>query len=170
MGLGFYGRRRTRGFFDTMLGHFIDAGIVDDPLLLFELGGLGKCRDPHGETVNLSALFTCQAAVCEALEPGDLAASLAARMQACESVGLIAADVGWYPEPLDRDFHSAILLVRPRVGSLILSNTTMLRTSLREHGIGATVYNDGLVRLSFSESFPSAAETDKIRRALQVVA
>ncbi len=68
MGAAFYGRQRTAGVIKRMLGRLLSAGVVDDPLLrVAEQIEAGR-TDNYTETLNLSGLFTCQAAVTEALE------------------------------------------------------------------------------------------------------
>ena len=56
MGVGFYGRRRTRGYVDTMLGRLIAAGVVDDPLLRFAEQTPDSRTETTTETLNLSGL------------------------------------------------------------------------------------------------------------------
>lgn len=67
LGLAFYGRRRSQGLIETVLAESLESADLDDPMLSFVEQ---HCRHDsgqiHGETINLSSLFSCQAAVSEA--------------------------------------------------------------------------------------------------------
>ncbi len=146
MGVGFYGRPRSRGFIDTMLCRLLEAGTVDDPLLRFAVhDAAGRVAVPS-ETLNLSSLFTCQSAVTEVGESWNTLASLAARLHARDSVAQIAVGSGWRVEQIDPAFRSGILLLRAlRTSSC---EPFLMRESFRRRGVSVTAYDGGLVRLS----------------------
>lgn len=148
MGVGFYGRRRTRGYVDTMLGRLIAAGVIDDPLLRFAEHAPGGRAETTTETLNLSGLFTCQAAVTEARESGDAVETFSARLMTGESITRIATDSGWRIETLDHTLRSAILLVNAPSSGHRQTDPASIRASFRDRGVGVTAYEGGAVRLS----------------------
>ncbi len=68
MGLGFYGRRRTRSLIETALCQLLSGGDLDDPLLRFTAQLERSALDGETETVNLIPLFTAQGAAADGLD------------------------------------------------------------------------------------------------------
>lgn len=170
VGVGFYGRRRTRGLIDTTLVRLSAAGTVDDPLLhLCERPGADAARD-YAETVSLSGLFTCQAAASETLESTTAAASFPARLAGRDSIARAASESGWRAAALDAGLRSAILLVRSERDDLRRADPAAVRAGLRERGVAATTYPGGFARLSMPVTAMSPGDHRRVRDAFRFTA
>ncbi len=166
MGVGFYGRRRTSGFIDTTLGRLLEAGAVDDPLLRFAGRDADAKASVPSETLNLAPLFTCQAAVSEAVEPGNASATLAQRLEARGSVEQIAEACGWQVERLDPAFRSGILLAYAPL--FFRCGPALMRESFRQRGVSVTAYEGGFVRLSMPSEPMSFEKSLRLRKAFHL--
>jgi len=153
MGLGFYGRPRTRREIDAIVASMTEAGDLDDPLLRFssqlEMGTHGTM-----ETLNLLPLFTSRAAVADACPPGMV--SLRAKNAA--TVAALAPVTGWKPLLPDVPLRSGILLLEAERAAVRSIPPDILRTNLRDAGVAATVYEGGVVR---SPSVDASARVDR---------
>lgn len=143
MGLGFYGRGRSRTVIDTVLAQAIADGTLDDPLLAFsrqlEMGEwIG-----FGETVNLVSLLTARAAVSDL--PGPDGAAV--QQQNVTAAAATVAAAGWRPLLLDVALRSGILLIEAERDAVHVDEH-VLRAKLWESGVAATTYPGGVVRLS----------------------
>ena len=96
MGLGFYGRRRSRARIETLLKHLLASGEIEDPLLRFTRQLETATLDADTETVNLIPLFTCRGAAAEAVEQAPtLASCFAQRQRNLTLAALTAESCGW---------------------------------------------------------------------------
>lgn len=66
-GIGFYGRRRSRGLIERRLHHVRRSARTSDPLLDFTEQLESHDLDSHFETANLTSLFACAGATSEQL-------------------------------------------------------------------------------------------------------
>ncbi len=170
MGVGFYGRRRSREFVGNMLEKLIEAGFVDDPLLRFTEQIEDKRVENYTETVNLAGLFTCQAAVAEAHTSGVMTANLSTRLATREFVSQIAAESGWQSERVDPALQTAILLVQAKRNEVRQTDPVTLRFAFREREVGVTTYENGFVRLSMSSSFTQPQDLQRLSATFQALA
>jgi selenocysteine lyase/cysteine desulfurase len=149
LGIGFYGRPRSRGRVETILGEMLAAGELDDPLLRFCSMLETGARAPVVETVNIASLFAAQGA---AIDAAAVSLRLEARIEnarrAAESIG----GVGWESLSPHPDLASGILLVRPERRFVRHRDPEEVRAALRDAGVAATVYGGGTVRLSMPGS------------------
>jgi selenocysteine lyase/cysteine desulfurase len=158
MGLGFYGRRGSREDVDATLQRMLASGDLDDPLLaLSEDLECGRVSQ-FGETVNLAPLFTCRGAVDDALaaEQG-VESNFEVRLANAEEFVEVARTAGWnvlQPQP---EFRSGIVLLRSPDAGVRALPPEALRRRLLQHGIAATTYSHGTVRLSMP-SIPFEAD------------
>lgn len=144
MGLGFYGRARSRTVIDTVRSRAIADGTLDDPLLAFS-GQLETGEKlGFGETVNLVSLFTARAAVSDL--PGHDGAAVQQRNVTAAAATVAAA--GWRPLLLDVALRSGILLIEADHDAVRSKDEHALRAKLWESGVAATTYPGGVVRLS----------------------
>jgi selenocysteine lyase/cysteine desulfurase len=167
LGVGFYGRGRSRGRVETILGELLAAGDLDDPLLRFtaglEAGDPGRVE----ETVNLAALFAAHGAAADAL---NAAAPLSARLANAEVAAAVAAGSGWRPVRPTPELRAGILLLQPERVVARERDPERVRTTLRTEGIAATVHAGSLVRLSMPASGWKPGELDHLGRGLIAVA
>lgn len=167
LGIGYYGRRRSRGRVETVVAHDIRTGEIDDPLLRFTSRLERGTKEPLSETVNLVPLFSAQGAVADAR---CTVGALPARLRNLESAATLAAGVGWTPLLSARELRSGILLVRAERAAARAADPETLRASLRDHGVAATTYPGGLVRLSMPANEWRPGDLDQLRRAFSLVA
>jgi hypothetical protein len=162
MGLGFYGRRRSRRAIDMIVTEMTETKDLDDPLLRFsallETGTHGVT-----ETLNLIPLFTTRAAVEDAV--ANTTASC--RMENVLSVAAIAPAVGWRPLLPNEPLRSGILLLEAERSATRAISPDALRTTLRDCGVAATTYEGGLIRLSMPLAAFTADELDCLNCALK---
>ena len=85
MGLGFYGRRRSRSMIETALRQMVSSGDRDDPLPRFTAQLERSALDGETETVNLIPLFTAQGEGVG--RPGAVFAPAEASRRAAEEPG-----------------------------------------------------------------------------------
>lgn len=164
MGLAFYGRRRSRGVIDTILSRMRVSGDLDDPLLRFsgqlETGTL----DGVTETVNLLPLFSARAAV----EDTGTADAFCRRSENLSAAAAAAWNAGWHPLLPDESLRSGILLLRAERAEVRAVCPDSLRTALRDSGVAASVYGDGVIRLSMPSAPFESGELDCLGRALRL--
>jgi selenocysteine lyase/cysteine desulfurase len=167
LGIGFYGRDRSRGRVETLLAGMIAAGELDDPLLQFSARLESGTRGPLSETVNLAALFAAQGAAADACPHAGV---LDVRLENLRLASEAVAEAGWSPLLPSPGLRSGILLARPERGLACPRDPDELRTALRAEGIAATVYGGGIVRLSMPAISWQSCELEHLRHALAQVA
>jgi len=171
MGLGFYGRQRSRATIETVLKHLLASGELDDPLLRFTTQLETAVLDGVTETVNVFPLFTCQGAVAEALESSVAPPPhLGARQQNLAKAAELAESCGWRPVQATSPFASGILLLEAERESTRGVPAQHLRRSFAANGIALTAYDGGLIRLSMPGEEWQPAEIEQLRMALHAVA
>jgi selenocysteine lyase/cysteine desulfurase len=168
MGIGFFGRVRSSEFISTMLSRYLEAGIIDDPLLRLEQQISQGIVDHAMETVALSSLFTCQSAATESLnalgkcrEKHEFADN---RILMAE----IARSAGWEPIQTDINMQTRILLAQSKNRDLRRLNPISLRKELRERSIGVTVYDNAILRFSLSASKLNESNIELLSSGLQI--
>ena len=157
MGLGFYGRRWSRGVIDAIAAEMTESGDLDDPLLRFstqlEAGAPGVT-----ETLNLMPLFTARAAVADA----GAGAAVSRRLENACVAAAVARKAGWHPLLPDEPLRSGILLLEAERSTARAPSPDALRTTLRDCGVAATAYEGGLIRLSMPPAALTADELDRL--------
>jgi selenocysteine lyase/cysteine desulfurase len=166
LGIGFYGRTRSRRRVETILAEMLAAGDLDDPLLTFSARLESGTRGPVSETVNLASLFAAQGAAADAHQTG---CTLDARLENLHLASEAAAAAGWEPVLPSPDLRSGILLVRSAQRAAHSRDPEELRAALRDRGIAATTYGGGVVRLSMPARRFRPGELDHLRDSLSAV-
>ena len=167
LGIAYYGRERSRECVETLLAHMMASGEIDDPLLRFTARLETGAVERLSETVNLSPLFSAQGAVADARGSVNLSR---VRKYNFQSAADIAAEAGWKPFLPCSELRSGILLLHAERPSVRNIDPEILRTELRDSGIAATVYPDGLIRLSMPPADWRPGELEHLRRTLSLIA
>lgn len=171
MGLGFYGRRSSKGLIETLLNHLIATRELDDPLLRFTTQLETAALDGESETVNLIPLFTCQGAVSDALQEDSLTlGGLRARKQNAIQAAEWAQASGWHPLLPAAPFQTGILLLQAERKQLSELTPQELRHRFALEGVALTAYEAGVVRLSMLDSAWKVPDKDVLHSALSSVA
>jgi hypothetical protein len=171
MGLGFYGRRRSRQVVETVLERMLRDGDLDDPLLLFSQHLEGGCSDGVAETVNLASLFACQGAVVDAVSPGrEGRTTFALRLANAHAAADAIHGSDWHPLLADPALRSGILLLQSDSPLTRRASPGLLRRAFHARGLAVTAYSDGLIRLSMPPTPWRGSELDLLRQAFQRVA
>ncbi len=144
LGLGFYGRPRSRDYVETRLSQAIHSGGIDDPLLTFSEEIVRGSQSQFGETVNLSPLFSCQGALRDFSETSRHEI----RMENAARIRQVARETSW-SAPLPREpFRSAIVILDSGRGGHSSPTSSVLRAAFLRRGVALTAYDDGRLRLS----------------------
>jgi selenocysteine lyase/cysteine desulfurase len=171
MGLGYYGRNRSRGTIQTLLQKLLDTGELDDPLLRFTTQLEGAKLNGETETVNLVSLFTCQGAAMDALEqPASLETSFQSRRQNLIQVADMTKACGWRPLLPAEPFRTGIMLLQAERADTRTRTAAELRRAFAEQGVALTAYPDGFIRLSMPVATWQCGDIDRLEGALRSVA
>jgi len=171
MGLGFYGRQRSRVMIETLLGHLLDSGELNDPLLQFTTQIETAALEGETETVNLVPLFTCQGAATEALERFSAPpVSLRLRQRNLGLAASVAEACGWQPALPAAAFRTGILLLQAERDATRRLSACAMREAFAGNGVALTAYEGGLVRLSMPAREWQPAEIDHLKSVLRIVA
>lgn len=171
MGLGFYGRRRSRSMIETALGQMLSSGDLDDPLLRFTAQLERSALDGETETVNLMPLFTAQGAAADALERSSQSATLrGVRHKNLAQATAVAESCDWRSLLPAEPFRTGILLLQAEREATRCLPPEALRGAFAEHGIALTAYDGGAIRLSMPTSAWQPEEIDQVGRALRLLA
>jgi len=104
MGLGFYGRRESRGMIETRLSRLFQRGDIDDPLLRFSIQCESGQMDSLTETVSLVSLFSLHEPCPMLLAPSPAATPLPCRSDRFGNASRLEATA---PRPGHADGNSA---------------------------------------------------------------
>jgi selenocysteine lyase/cysteine desulfurase len=167
LGIAFYGRERSRERVQTMLAHMISSREIDDQLLRFtsrlEMGAVERIS----ETVNITPLFSAQGAVAHARRSEN---GFRVRSGTLRSAAEVAGGAGWIPLLPHTELRSGILLLQAERQVVRGHDPETLRSALRESGIAATAYPDGLLRLSMLPAGWRSGELEHLCNALKLIA
>jgi hypothetical protein len=98
------------------------------------------------ETVNLSALLSAYGAALDAYPCSLRSKIMSIQSKNAERIRAVAEAIGWRPARRSSMLGSGILMLRPPTS--IAGQQGELRDHLEAHGVVATCYGDGAVRLS----------------------
>ncbi|MDC0936279.1 aminotransferase class V-fold PLP-dependent enzyme [Pirellulales bacterium] len=165
LGIGVYGRPRTRKFIDTTVRRLRAAGRLDDPILRFtdqlEWGTL----DAVTETVNLSGLLSTHGAAFDARNFSRRASILEVQQQNAAKICELARRRGWAPVQTAAPMQSGILLLQRRVSRP--TRGVKLRKMFGSRGVVLSAYDTGRVRLSMPRRSLDGERLSRVGRALQ---
>ena len=120
------------------------------------------------ETVSLSSLFTCRAAVsdyrCRSSPPNE---RLRQRVRNADALADAMSGTGWRPLIPQRPFRSGILLAQLEDPSSCTLAADSIRAFFLAHGISLTCYERGIIRLSMFDRPWRQGELDLIRWTLR---
>jgi Aminotransferase class-V len=168
MGLGFYGRRRSRSVIETLLSQLLRAGELNDPLLQFSTRLEAGAQDDVGETVNLSSLFSCQGAVADAPGMGRPTSLLTSRLENQDQAAGVAESTGWRPLLPCPALRTGILLLEAaRDAKRKAVSAAEVRSAFYRQGVALTAYEEGMIRLSMPEAGWGPGELDHLAAALR---
>ncbi|HEX5270190.1 MAG TPA: aminotransferase class V-fold PLP-dependent enzyme, partial [Gemmataceae bacterium] len=168
MGLGFYGRRRSRAMIETVLSELLREGELGDPLLRFSTQLEADALDGVSETVSLANLFSCHGAVEDATAAaGGPTSFLASRLQNLDVAAGVAGAVGWRPLLPSESLRTGILLLEAERAATRGRPADELREAFYGEGVALTAYGGGLIRLSMPEAPWGPGETEHLAAALQ---
>jgi len=171
MGLGFYGRRRSRVMVEMLLVDLLESGELNDPLLRFTTQIESAKLDGETETVNLIPIFTCQGATAEALErSASVPSLLGMRRRNVLQAASVAESSGWRPVLPAEPFRTGIMLLQSERDVIRRRSHRDLRESFADEGVALTAYDGGFVRLSMPATEWQPQEIDQLRSALHSVA
>jgi len=165
LGLGFYGRRRSRGLIETQLGDMFRDGDLDDPLLRYLLQLDADTLDGWSETVNLTPLVACCGASADAART-DRSVRYGNRERAVEA----AEGTGWLPVLPAPAFRGGILLLRAERPRARRADPRAVRAAFHDRGVVLTAYENGFARLSMPNAVWRPDELETLRSALQATA
>ena len=94
------------------------------------------------------------------------AAILPARLRAADQVARLAPDSGWAVAEVDRELRSAIVLLRAESPKVQSTEPDALRAAFRDRGVGLTVYDGGVVRLSMPTTLSFTPDAERLCEAL----
>jgi hypothetical protein len=165
LGLGFYGRRSTKGYVETVVEQMLAGGDLDDPLLRFVTQMETGTTTGTTETVNLLPLFSCQGAVGDAH-----AVDRSKRFANMDEAVRMAAGTGWVPRLPSAAFRSGILMLQAERAATRQIPPDALRSAFRAQDIALTAYDGGLLRLSMPERNWCGCDLDTLQHALRQLA
>ena len=168
LGVAFITTPSSREFVLNISAEMASSGDLDDPLLRFirqlELGRL----EPASETVGLGPLFTCMAALADALR-GDRSTGEAyeTRLSNGDDLRGIAEKSGWTALRPDEPASSGVVLLESHGHRLRCTGASLLRSAFGERGITLTAYEGGAVRMSMPARRWSAPVLNRLGAALR---
>lgn len=167
MGLGFYVRRRSQSFIETILAEMTTEGSLDDPLLRFSDDLERGTTDAFDETVSLASLFSCRGAVVDAIVRTPASQVFATRLANVETVAEASKNTGWQPLFLHPSLRSGIVLLQAQSSQTRSASPDAIRAAFQHRGIALTAYHDGVIRLSIPHTPWKPYQTDLLRSALR---
>jgi len=170
MGLGFYGKRRSVGFIETTLSGMIANGDIDDPLLRYTREVESGRVNGYSETVNFGPLFSCQGAIADRGTSDEQVTQQEHQRQNLEVVAGIVTDANWRPVLLDSGLRTGILLAQANDPDLSRKDPSAMREAFREHGVGLSAYEGGIIRLSMPQVLLARDEAATLKNAFDLVA
>ncbi|MDQ3332948.1 MAG: aminotransferase class V-fold PLP-dependent enzyme [Planctomycetota bacterium] len=158
LGLGFCGRPRAAGPLGDALRSLKGAD-GDDPLLSF----LEDQPEASGETVNVGTLFSCHGALNDSGRRFDDPSFNLNRTV----LGECLAAAGWKARSVDESVRSGILL--GAVPNRVADSAENIRRTLCRHGVAATAYPHGAIRLSTPLAVLTDPDVDLLVAALRAL-
>jgi len=161
LGIAFCPRQETRELFCH------SSTKTDDPLLAFLQQMENRNKNRFSETVNLTPLFTCQAAITDLRrDDRSIVADLAAR-RANAATLLSALPGAWKPLLPADGFCCGILLLKAISSAFSMDE---IRSRFLARGIALTAYEDGTLRLSMPNNPWTRVELQLLIAAFEGVA
>ena len=156
MGIGLFGQHHSRPLITDTLHKLSNTGSDLDPLLQFTEQIAGSVLNGHSETVNLSPLFSCNAAaVCH--RENNAACEVTRHEHWDSRIHHIPDSLShWVPVLTHRTLRSRISLFTTTEPKIRTNPVEHARREWLKHGCVVTAYDNGLVRVSPPISSPAA--------------
>ncbi len=168
LGIAFCGRKELQDFVCQSVRTQCRQYSVGEPLLGFTEQLVDESTDDYSETVNLTPLFTAQAAIRRALRGAeDRLEQVSGQIASADRLTVAAGCTRWRPVHLDTDLRSGILLWQAASASTRLASPEQIRSKFLRYGVALTAYDGGFVRTSLSSKPLSSAAIDQVLFALQ---
>lgn len=136
---------------------------LNDPLLQFTQEIVSHSIDKYSETVNISPLFSANAALCTPRVSHATLRDQAIRQRTNVSwVEQAAMRTSWSMVKVAPSLRSGVVLMHSRNPAIGAAESDRIRAAFREHGVAVSAYPGGLVRISS----PTTAMCDESRRTL----
>jgi selenocysteine lyase/cysteine desulfurase len=171
LGIAIFGKARSREWIQHALAgrEFIDS--VDDPLLRFTRELETDSAGRFSETVNITPLFTCRAAIADALSDQNTRHDRwKDQLSNAEEVRKIADLTSWRVRSPASSMRTGILLLdrNDRCGDTM--NAGAIRKALADHKITVSTYETGTIRLSMPQRPLLADELEQLANTLARIA
>jgi hypothetical protein len=157
LGVGFLMNEESRIAFDRFQPR------IDDPLLTFLNRLTRRTENRFSETVNVTPLFSCRAALADL---GCVQSSFAARRLNAELLTKILPSP-WRPLLPHENFRCGILLVQ---SPNRICPPDAIRLLFLQQGLALTAYDGGVLRLSMPRLVWTAGELEQLAQAFRTVA
>jgi hypothetical protein len=162
MGIGFYGRRQSRGMIDTGLARLRELRVIDDPLLRFSTQIETGRVDSTTETVSLMPLFSCHGAVSDAVRSCRFI-----RNTGIPLVSSLAMQSGWSPLLPQPELQTSILLLQSTCAEVRRRSPAFIRDHFGRQGLAITSYPEGLIRLSLPDNRMAQEDRTLLQKVLE---
>lgn len=157
MGVAFVGQRQTTSRFLGIKNRKAEGIESDDPLLRFVHGMTTGNLPTQTETVNLTSLFTTQAALAGSnASPAGVAANLDVRIRNADRVRMIASQTGWNCR--SECLPTGMVVLQHTEPEIRAIDATALRTHFIRRRISVSTYGDGVIRLAMPSKLLSLDE------------
>lgn len=171
MGMAFCPRRRSENFIERTCQQMLKSAELDDPLLVFTRQLEDHTMEAFSETVNLASMFSCRAALDDwNLDNRSIRLTFQIRLENARRVATVASEVGWRPLLPDTELCSGILLLQAKDRRLRTVPPEDIRMRLQAHGIAATCYRYGMIRLAMPHNPLTESEIAILEGSLSTVA
>jgi hypothetical protein len=148
LGIAFLGRRATAPLISAGCQKMIDLRQLDDPLLSFLTEMKRGSLDGHGETVNLSPLFSCQGALAGEPCASGVSKRLRVQLANAQRLGEVVARSGWVLHSPAAALCSGIVLLESTSPQVQAMPAASLRSAFHACGVTLSAYDKGLIRIS----------------------
>lgn len=167
MGIGFLPNEDFASKILAAAHRMIIGNELDDPLLTFIRQLEGDVLEMFSETVSLSSLFSCRAAIAER-ESAGMSVARQFEQRRRNAVKLLNAidGIGWVAKTMASELSSGIVLLQVVDPKLRGASSGLVREFFLTQGISLTCYDDGLVRLSMSDRPWRNEELNMLTQAL----
>ena len=170
MGLAFCPKRRSQNFIQTACQRMLKSSDLDDPLLIFTSQLESNSLERFSETVNLAPMFSCRAALNDWNDENhSIQSTFRIRLENAQRLAEVASNAGWRSLLPDKPLRCGILLLQAEDRLLRAISAADMRLPLQSHGITATTYHCGIIRLAMPNSPLTDSQIAFLQTSLQTV-
>lgn len=169
LGIAVCGRPLVAEQIRTILKSPLSSSDLDDPLLRFSQQICNHSVDHFSETVNVTPLFSANAAI---QSPGTTTSALrqkhAQQLANRASIERCASHTSWSVMKTDASLQSGIVLMRS--SNLRNTDPDALRMRFHQHGVALSAYSNGRIRISAPTEVTSEESLNTLATAFASVA